>query len=331
MKFKVDRKAAVKKIKTLVLTPKTSIEQFRAKIEKKFNTELLPNNVERQEKNYNGVKCDVLTPEIHASGRLIVYVHGGSFVGGGCESWRGFCSSIANACSSRVIVPDFRLPPSYPYPAAQEDVENVLFALSAEEKFKKLNTDEKDSPTEFIIAADGSGASIALGLLFRVNSKLLSQIKKVILLSPWLDLSTDCELLSNKKLKDEVISSEDIRYAADLYTYSSNLVNKQISPLKAEKNDLINFPEFYIQNGEKEILLSQAQRFKNLAEEAGIKCTLDTVPDMMYMFQTADEHLEESSAAIDRIGAYLNINSEFSEEELLEREKLIKENNISVE
>ena len=39
MEIKVDRKAAVKKLKALVLSPKNEVEAFRSKLEKKFKTD----------------------------------------------------------------------------------------------------------------------------------------------------------------------------------------------------------------------------------------------------------------------------------------------------
>ena len=112
MEIRLDKKAAVKKIKSLVLSSKGDIEPFRVKLEKNFKTDFLPNRVERTEKSYFGVKCDILSPEVFASNRVVIYIHGGSFVGGSRESWRGFCSNFAHAVSSRVVVPEFRLAPS---------------------------------------------------------------------------------------------------------------------------------------------------------------------------------------------------------------------------
>ena len=148
----------------------------------------------------------------------MIYVHGGSFVGGSRDSWRSFCSIFANAVSAKVVVPEFRLAPSYPFPSSIEDVEKVFSGIL-----------EDDESKEIILAADGSGASIALGLMLRTEEKKRSLVSKIILISPWLDLST--ENLSNKKIRDEILGNEDLRHASDLYTYSSNLKNIQVSPV----------------------------------------------------------------------------------------------------
>lgn len=361
MEIKVDRKAAVKKLRSLVLYPKSGIEAFRSKLEKNFNTVFLPNRVENIEKIYGNVKCDYLVPEVYVSHRIMLYVHGGSFVGGSRESWRSFCASLANACMSKLVLPDFRLPPSHSFPAGLEDVQTVFRMMKAEEELliqKSLSSKSADSKSalknatssrenfadsnsssdnslsevsqpqisssevsssenplpknsshvtpEIILVADSSGASILMALMFSLSEDFRKSVSKIILFSPWLNLGTDDSVISNKKKHDSVISSEALRFAADLYTYSSNIKNPLISPLNAKVQDFNCFPEFYIQNGEDEILLEQTYNFKKLLDEANVKNTIDVYPKMMYMFQMADEFLPESHLAIENLAKWIN-------------------------
>jgi acetyl esterase/lipase len=309
--MKSNRKEAIKKIKSLVFTPKDEVESFRKKMDSNFSTIFLPNKVERKERNYNGVQCDLLIPEIYASHRVLIYIHGGSFVGGSRESWRGFCSSLANAFSCKVVLPEFRLPPSFPYPAALEDVQTVFRMVKTEEDVSiQMNSSDKSEKPEIMIAADGSGSSIAMALMFSLSEKFRESINKIIFFSPWLDMTSDSLSSTEKKQKDEVFSANDILHAVELYTYSSNVKNPAISALKAGPEMFNSFPEFYIQLGEKELLLSQSEDFVDLLEHAKIKCTLDVVPKMMYMFQMVDEYIPEAHLAIERIAKYINSREE---------------------
>lgn len=330
MEIRLDKKTALKKIKSLVLSSRAEVEGFRIKLEKNFKTEFLPNKVERTEKSYFGVKCDVLVPEVCASSRVVIYVHGGSFVGGSRESWRGFCSSFAHAVSSRVVVPEFRLAPSYQYPASIEDIECVMRGIISEAKAAMLSDEEAPAP-EIILAADGSGASLACAVLFRMEEEKRKFITKLVLFSPWLDLSFDNAIYSEKKSRDKVLNPRDIRYAAELYTAASNLSSIYVSPLKASESNFVNFPEVFIQCGENEILVSLAEQMNDLLTCHGIDCTLDVVPDMFYMFQMAGDTLLESSFAVERAGKYVNKRADLTDKELVERERLIKENNITRE
>ncbi len=307
-----DRKGAIKKLKTLTFGSKSNVEQFRQKLNETFKVVFLPNGVERTEYNYGGVECDVLAPEIYASNRVMLYVHGGSYVGGSRAAYRGFCSSLASKCFCRVIVPEFRLPPSYPYPSANEDIQSVFKALFTEEQIaSSLNSERGEKPVlpEIIIAADGSGASIACSLIFNLRERYRNCIKQIIFFSPWLDVSEYSRLIATKKVADEVMSGDVLRKSSSIYTYESNTKSPFVSPLHADDEVLKNFPPLFIQMGEKEILLDDAKYFTNHMTELGNKCELDIWPNMMFMFQMADEYLHESHLALERIGKIITEDS----------------------
>ena len=234
----------------------------------------------------------------------MLYIHGGSFVGGSRVAYRSLCSSLATKCFCRVVVPEYRLAPTYPYPAANEDIQSVFRSLFTEEQINNVAQDPKEKPhqPEILIAADGSAASIACSLILNLRDKYRNCIKHLILFSPWLDVSTDSPLICQKKQKDEVMSGEVLKKSSLVYTYESNLTNPFVSPMYAEDEMLQHFPPVYIQMGEKEILLNDAKTFRERLLRLGNECVLDVWPEMIFMFQMADEYLMESHLAIDKIG-----------------------------
>lgn len=306
-----DRKGAVKKLKCLAYTSKSETTAFREKIEKTFYTPILPNGVECSEVTYGGIPCDVLSPEIYASNRVVLYVHGGSFVGGSRASYRCFCSSLASKSCARVVIPEFRLAPAYPYPSALEDIQSVFRALYTEEQVTSSLGNEKNSPAaspEFIVAADGSGASIVLALLFNLRERYRQCISNVILFSPWLNLSSSSSILSAKKLSDDIISSDVLRKSSSVYTYEANTESPLVSPILATDEQLLNFPPVFIQMGDTEILKDDALAFAERLRSLGNVVDVDLWPDMMFMFQMADDLIPESHLAMDKIGKILTGN-----------------------
>ena len=302
-----DRKGAIKKLKLLTYGAKSkvTVEDFREKLDENYRSVFNPNGVECTEHKYGNVDCDVLAPEIYSSNRIMLYIHGGSFVGGSRVAYRSLCSSLATKCFCRTVVPEYRLAPTYPYPAANEDIQSVFRALFTEEQVNSsLDAEKGEKPKlpEILIAADGSAASIACSLILNLRDKYRSCIKHLILFSPWLDVSSTSPLISQKKQRDEVMSGEILKKSSLVYTYESNLVNPFVSPLYAEEEMLKHFPPVYIQMGEKEILLNDAKTFCEKLKRCGNECVLDVWPDMVFMFQMADEYFKESHLAIDRIG-----------------------------
>ena len=300
-----DRRSAIKKLKFLTFGTKSTVDSFRSKLDDRFKTDFNPNGVENSEYKYGNVTCDVLAPEIYASNRVMLYIHGGSYVGGSRISYRSFCSSLATKCFCRVVVPEYRLAPTYPYPAANEDIQSVFKALFTEEQIScSLNVEKGQKPKmpEIIVAADSSAASIACSLIFNLRERYRNCIKNLILFSPWLDVSSNSRILSVKKAKDEILNADVIMKSSLVYTYEANTENPFVSPLLADDSMLKNFPPVFIQMGEKEFLLDDAKDFRDKLINAGNKCELDVWPNMMFMFQMADEYLNESHIAIDKVG-----------------------------
>lgn len=323
-----DRKSAVKKLKLLTYNGKVNVDAFRKKIDDSFKTVFLPNHVECSFTKYGNVDCDVLAPELYASNRIMLYIHGGSFVGGSRVAYRSFCSSLATKCFCRVVVPEYRLAPTFPYPSAIEDIQSVFKSLFTEEQISSsLNTDRngKSLLPEFLIAADSSAASIACSLIFNLRDKYRSCIKKLILFSPWLDLSSESKLVSTKKISDEVLSGDILRKSSSVYTFESNANTAFVSPLRGDASHYDNFPSTFIQMGEKEILLEDAVKFCDKMKEFGNDCVLDVWPDMMHMFQLADEYIHESHLALDKVGKIVTEISNDSSEVRIENKPKLEE------
>lgn len=288
----VDRRSAIKKLKSLIFTQKSEPIPFREKIEKDYSTIFLPNGVELSETKIGKVNCDLLIPEVASKNRVMIYVYGGSFVGGTRSSWRSFCASLAHASSSETYVPELHRAPEHPFPAALEDVVEVLKILSSLKQ-------------EIVLMADSAGASLAIGAILSLPKTVRTKIKEIVLFSPWFDLSAEAPLFSQRKNSDEIISAESLRRCADVYTYRSNLKNPLVSPMFGTEQDFENFPPVFIQAGEKEILKSQIESFAHMMYRYGINCELDFWKDMPHMFQMVDEYLPQAHLAVEKIGNHI--------------------------
>jgi acetyl esterase/lipase len=299
-----DRKMAIKKLRHLIYSSRQSPALFRKKLEQAFYAPHLPQQVECREMQVGTVFCDMLTPRAYSKNRLIFYVHGGSFVGGSSRAWRNFCASLAHECAARLVIPNCRLAPAFAFPTAVEDLQIAFRELFNVE----LAAAKKDMllPPELIVAADSSGASLALALLLNMREQVREHIKTVLLFSPWVDLSPRSVFFSGKKnTSDDIINAAAYKTSADLYTYASNLENPLVSPVKADPSSLLNFPPLYIQMGGKELLRADVERFCALLKQANVSYVLDVWEGMMHLFQMADEYLAESHQAVQRIGSYV--------------------------
>ena len=280
-------KKGIKKLKLLVFNSKSDVANFRSKIEDAFYSPFLPNHVECTEKNYGAIKCDVLSPEIYSSRRVVFYVHGGCFVGGSRRSYREFCSLLANKVYSRVVVPEYRLAPTHAFPCANEDIQAAFRALFTEEQIARAL--EQNSSKQNTDSSDGEQ-------LF--PERYRKCIKKVVLFSPWLNISKTSFARSVKKSEDDVMTQDCLLASALSYTYESNLENPMVSPFFASDESLKGFPSVYIQMGSKELLLKDAYAFKERLTSLGNDCTIAEYEKLPHLFQLDDEHFFEAHDAI---------------------------------
>ncbi|MBP5452036.1 MAG: alpha/beta hydrolase fold domain-containing protein [Treponema sp.] len=261
--MKSDRKAAIKKLKNLVLTPKMDPDEYCRNLEDTFSSVFLPNNVECSERNINGVRCDVVSPVVYSSRRIIIYIHGGSFIGGTSGSYRNFCASLANASCCRIVIPDFRKAPTHPFPASIDDLVAVFRAIYEEETVARSleasasHLSPSESHAQIIVAADGSGASMAMAVVLKINKKYRNNIQTMLLFSPWLDLTSDNPIIGGKKVSDEIMSGASLHRAVDMYTYATNISNPHVSCLQAPNEDFEQFPPVFIQMGERKSWFSR--------------------------------------------------------------------------
>ena len=103
-----------------------------------------------------------------------------------------------------------------------------------------------------------------------------------------------------------------------------------VSPIFISEEGLQRLPPVFIQMGEKEVLLNDAKLFQKVMTKAGNVCELDVWPDMMFMFQMADDFLAESHLAIEKVGKLITFKRETADEQTLTRSPVL-ENSITVE
>lgn len=285
-------KQAAKLFKKTIWNPKTPIKTSRKLYDDLLGNHLLPNNVDLHEVDIGPVFADLLSPELAFEKRIILYAHGGNFISGSRFSARSLCASIAHESASRLLVPEYRLAPEFPFPTAIEDLYHAYAWLLKQGYPAK----------QILFAGDGAGGNLALALTHNLLGRNLPLPAALVLLSPWTDLS--CEQIGNSANKnlDLINSKETLVNIAHQYTYASNFTNPQASPCFA---DYSHFPPVYIQCGSQEILLEDAKYLKRKLEAAQTQVILDVEEGMWHLFQAIDSLTPKAHKAVQRIGQWI--------------------------
>lgn len=285
-------RAAVRRYRKTVYSPKIPVKQHRAAYDEAFGTVLLPNNIDRRPVDAGGVPAELLVPELAIGGRTILYAHGGGFIAGSPRASRNLCASLAHESASRLLLPEYRLAPEYPFPTALEDLFNAYKWLLA----------GGTAPQDIILAGDGTGANLALSLVHYLHKNRAPNPGAALVISPWVDLACETGSFTNRKNPDPLYSREILSQLATLYTYQDNFKNPLVSPIHG---DYLAFPPLYIQCGSREILLDDAKNLAARVHALGGSATLDVQEGMWHLFQAADALTPRAHLAVKAMGEWI--------------------------
>lgn len=285
-------KAAGKLFRKAIFSPKLPVKAIRENYDAILSTVTLPNNVDRQEVDAGNVKADLLIPEMAIGERTILYAHGGDFVAGSRRSARNLCASLAHESASRLLLPEYRLAPEYPFPTALEDLFGAYAWLLR----------QGIPPSEIYFAGDGAGANLVISLVHYLSTKQTRRPRGVIAISPWVDLECAGSSMHDRKILDPIHSPETLALEALQYTYQANFKNPHVSPING---DFQFFPDLYVQCGSAEILVDDARRLAKKAQNENTLVTLDIEQDMWHLFQANDALTPRAHLAVKKIGQWV--------------------------
>lgn len=178
--------------------------------------------------------------------RVILYLHGGSYVGELEKYHWNFFKDIIDDTSSTIVVPDYPLAPEHTYVEVFKIMEPLY-----KEMVSKI-----DKETEFIIMGDSAGAGLALALYQR-NGKLKNRLPdKTILISPWLDVRMENSKID--KIKDPVLNKALLKLSGQKYAGKNGMKSYMVNPVLGPTSKLKNI---YILSGTKDMLNPDAKEF----------------------------------------------------------------------
>ncbi len=249
-------------------------------------------NVSIEEGKLHELKVEWYRPENAQSGKVLLYLHGGAFILGSCDSHRKLVTQIARAGRIDAVQPEYRLAPEHPYPAGLQDCVGVYRAL----------LEYGYNPDNIVVAGDSAGGGLTMSLMLELRHTGLPLPGAAVLLSPFLDLTASGESVTTRAAQDPWFRAEDVNVVIKYYCPDENLEDPLISPVFA---NVAGLPPTLVQVGNDEILLSDSKRIAEKLEAAGVDVDLQVFPEMWHVFQLFVGKMPESRGAVDKIGAFI--------------------------
>jgi acetyl esterase/lipase len=238
-----------------------------------------------------GVWCRPSNGVAHAA---ILYLHGGAYVLGSAHAYRSLVGQIAARARVAAFVPDYRLAPEHPFPAAVEDAQAVYSGLV-----------EGGAKTVAIVG-DSAGGGLALVLLSLAMAKARATDGlapcAVVALSPWTDLALTGPSYQQRAEADPVLTPEALATSAQLYLNGTSVLDPMASPLYG---NVMGLPPIQIHVGVDEVLLDDARQYAEKTDAAGVETWLHVWEGMPHVFPRNVGKLSAADQAMDLIGAFL--------------------------
>jgi monoterpene epsilon-lactone hydrolase len=271
----------------------TPIAKQREYIERQGKLARLPSKVTVQPIAIEEMYAEWIRHDQARSGRAILYLHGGGYTMGSCNTHRALAARISIASRAPVFLIEYRLAPENPFPAALEDVNKAYHYL----------LEQKLEPGKTILAGDSAGGGLAAALTLRLRDEKKPLPAGIVCISPWADLTLSGETMTSCSKTDPLISRESSIQHAGYYVGGYDPGSPLISPIFG---DLSQFPPMMLQVGEHETLRSDSERLAEKAREASVDVTLEIWEGMWHVWHAYAGLIPEAQRAIDRVGDFVS-------------------------
>jgi acetyl esterase/lipase len=252
----------------------------------------MPSGVKFEEGMVGGVWGHWCLPQAD-SANVILFLHGGGYVMGSPAAYRALAGQIVARSKIAAFIPNYRLAPEHPFPAAIED------AVAAYGGLASL------SFASIAISGDSSGGGLALALLTYLTFTADGSDGRpsaAAVFSPMTDLTLTSSSVSSKSDADPILSADSLSKAAAMYLAGHNARDPLVSPLYGVRSGL---PPIRIDVGEDEVLLDDSIRYADQAQQNGVECTLNVWLGMSHGFVSNVGLFRAADAALDGAASFL--------------------------
>jgi acetyl esterase/lipase len=240
-----------------------------------------------------GVPGVWVRPASSRSDEAILHVHGGWFVSGSATAYRHLVGHIAARAGTRAFVPDYRLAPEHPFPAAVDDVLAVYRGM------------DDSGIRRIAVTGDSAGGNLALVLASCVAAKAApakATLVAVAAFSPVTDLTLSGATYGTRADADLYFTKQQVAELVQSYVGNADANDPLASPLQGHFSGL---PPVRIHVGDDEVLLDDSRRYVDRAVAAGVDARLDVWTGMPHGFVAIIGPIKASALALDAVGLFL--------------------------
>ena len=227
----------------------------------------------------------VISDQAASDAPVMLYLHGGGFFACSPATHRGVTTAFARSGKLRLFVPDYRLAPEHPFPAALDDAIACCDWISA----------ETGQPVA-AIAGDSAGGNLVLATLLRLRDTGRAMPAAGVAFSAVTDLAATGASIVENDQRDALFFGASVARLSEVYLPAGgNPRDPLASPLYA---DLAGLPPLLLHVGADEVLRDDSVRLAARAQAAGVDVTLRVWPSVPHAWQLMAQILPEGRQSL---------------------------------
>ncbi len=250
------------------------VERWHAGLDRSFPTRLVPFFDRRFSvvtEELAGFGVHVMTPRGVEPTRTVLYVHGGGYMAPTDAFHVRFLARLARDLGARVVVPDYPLAPEHTW----RDSFGPLTDLAA-------RWADPATGGRLTLAGDSAGGGYALALAQALRDRGGPQPAELVLLSPWVDLTTSTPETAAYDAADPWLFLGKVNAYARWWAGSEeDLARPEVSPTLG---DLAGLPRALVLCGTRDLLLPGVRLLARRAEGTGWDLTYVEQPDLLHVY-----------------------------------------------
>jgi len=224
--------------------------------------------------------------------RVILYLHGGAFLAGSSRTHRHLAALLAGSAGVRAVVPDYRLAPEYPFPAAIDDAACI---------YRHLLTSGY-SAKHVALAGDSAGGGLVFALLLKLQALGLALPACTVAFSPFADLTMNRASLRRNARRDVMLPVRRFREVVSYYVRDEQTTDPLASPAFGH---YVTPPPALIMASKTEILQDDAVAMADRLREAGGDVTLELWHGLPHAWPIFAGIVPEADASVERSGRFI--------------------------
>ena len=189
---------------------------------------------------------------------MIIYYPGGGFVNDPLKYHWKIINKLSQETNCPVLMPVYPKVPNYTCEESYDTVMKFYLDVVKDENIKKVI---------FIGDSSGGGMSLVMAQLLRDNYPNVLQPEEIILLSPWIDLSSDNEEIEIVDPDDPMLDSYGLIELGKMWAGDLDVHDPMVSPIYGSFDNLGHITMFA---STRDILCPDAVRFSEMLTEQEI-------------------------------------------------------------